>query len=591
MHGEIAECARRHRKGVGRICVGRTDVTHATAETEATQDAVLEGVVSPARRQLARRVGRYLADQGRIGIRTVEQVIGGERADDLEARSQIGDGFEFEAARRHLGILHLQVRRDAVRIGRQHILPLQVEIGEAEVTIEAGGLKLDADLGLFAGFGQQQLTGRVSADDRIIAGGIRHVRCDAAVEVVDQAGATRELAVAATERRGTGDAADVVDVDPVVTARQHQREAVKLDLVLDIDTKLLLRQLRIAIGRGGQRRSTSIDRVQHVDRRISECEGLGVADRVIFQVEAEQRGVAENAGVEAILDLAVHLRLIGDSAGAERITREVTRGLVGVAVAGDAGVVHVDMREACILAECDTVGQLALELVAEHFLLALELVEIRLTTEEAGGNAAERSVGHRADIGQELRCTGLVIRRRTENGQRGVDVRLPGHRWRDEIVVVRREVGLRSAILHLADDAGVELAIARRQLDRRIDIEAEIGVAEIIDAGFDVADRLRLRHLADDVDETAGARTTIQDRRGTAQNLDALHVEWLQLPACIGRVEQLHAVEKHAVVVRLEAADQEPVVAEVGAECAGRHAGHIAQHVVEATRLLIADLF
>ena len=60
------------------------------------------------------------------------------------------------------------------------------------------------------------------------------------------------------------------------------------------------------------------------------------------------------------------------------------------------------MREAGVLAERDVVRQIAFELVAEHFLLALELVEVRFAGEEAGRNAAERPVGHGADIGQEI---------------------------------------------------------------------------------------------------------------------------------------------------------------------------------------------
>ena len=39
-----------------------------------------------------------------------------------------------------------------VRIGRQHVLPLQVEQRDAEVTVEADGLELDADFGLLDRF-------------------------------------------------------------------------------------------------------------------------------------------------------------------------------------------------------------------------------------------------------------------------------------------------------------------------------------------------------------------------------------------------------------------------------------------------------
>src|SRR5687767_3547069 len=92
VNSEIAKHPRWHRPRIGCIGKRRTDIAHATAEAETAQDAFLESVIGPARRELARRVRRHLADQSRIGIRTVEQVVGGERADDLEARSQISDG-------------------------------------------------------------------------------------------------------------------------------------------------------------------------------------------------------------------------------------------------------------------------------------------------------------------------------------------------------------------------------------------------------------------------------------------------------------------------------------------------------------------
>jgi hypothetical protein len=104
-------------------------------------------------------------------------------------------------------------------------------------------------------------------------------------------------------------------------------------------------------------------------------------------------------------------------------------------------------------------------------------------------------------------------------------------------------------------------------------------------------DRLRRRHLADGVDDAAGAAAAIQHRGGSAQDFDPLQIERLQLPARIGGIEQLQAVEKRAVVVGLEATDQEPVVARIGAERSGHNACRITQDLVELCRLLIADLF
>ena len=122
-----------------------------------------------------------------------------------------------------------------VRIGRQRILPLQVEPREAEVTIEAVRLEFQADLGLLAGLRQQQLAG-IEADDRIVAGGVGDVGRKAGIEIVDQAGASAELAVFAAL---TGsDVIVVVGCNPVVAAAQHQRKAVELDLVLHVEAEL-----------------------------------------------------------------------------------------------------------------------------------------------------------------------------------------------------------------------------------------------------------------------------------------------------------------------------------------------------------------
>ena len=50
---------------------------------------------------------------------------------------------------------------------------------------------------------------------------------------------------------------------------------------------------------------------------------------------------------------------------------------IDVVLAGKPSIVDVDMGETRILAESHTVGQIALELIAEHFLLAPELVDAR----------------------------------------------------------------------------------------------------------------------------------------------------------------------------------------------------------------------
>ena len=160
-----------------------------------------------------------------------------------------------------------------------------------------------------------------------------------------------------------------------------------------------------------------------------------------------------------------------------------------------------------------------------------------------------------------------------------------------KIVIVGREIDLRAAVLDLPDHAVEQFSVLVCGRDRAAEIERQIGIAEIVHPGLEIADRLCRRRLADGVDDAARAGAAIQHGRGTAQHLDTGEVERLQLPARIGRVEQLQPVEEQADIVRLEAADQEPVVARVGAECSGDNARRVAQNLVELAGFLVADLF
>ena len=74
---------------------------------------------------------------------------------------------------------------------------------------------------------------------------------------------------------------------------------------------------------------------------------------------------------------------------------------------------HVDMGEAGVLPEGHVVGEIALELIADHLLLALEGIDAGIAGEQAGRNPAERRGGDGADIGQEVEAAGLVSSRLT----------------------------------------------------------------------------------------------------------------------------------------------------------------------------------
>ena len=94
----------------------------------------------------------------------------------------------------------------------------------------------------------------------------------------------------------------------------------------------------------------------------------------------------ERARVEAVLELAVEIALVGDAAGEEVAAREIgscRRG--GVVEAKQRRVGDVDMGETRILPERHAVGEITLKLIAEHFLLALEGVDAGVAGEQAVG--------------------------------------------------------------------------------------------------------------------------------------------------------------------------------------------------------------
>ena len=360
---------------------------------------------------------------------------------------------------------------------------------------------LHADLGLLPGFGQQQLAGGIDADDRIVACGVGRVGRDTVVEVVDQAGAAGKFAVLPTHRRINPVVVD--QLDPVVAARQDQRELIPLDLVLQVEADLSLGQIDVLIRIAVKDRVGAIDRVEKI--QVGRRPGpFLVVERVVFEIEPDQRGVPERARGEAILELIVQVELCRLRGGQEIAPREVG-GLRsgGVAHAVKAGVVHIDVRRAAVLAERRIVGEAFLELITDHVLRARVAVDGGVAGEQVRGYPAERSVGHGAFIGQPVQRPGLVVGRHGEDGQSRVCIGQPGHGRRDEIIVVVDEVGLRAAALDLADDPVENLAVARLRRDGASEVELGVGVAEIVDAGLDIMNGLEGRLLAHGVDQPA----------------------------------------------------------------------------------------
>ena len=108
------------------------------------------------------------------------------------------------------------------------------------MAIETRRLDLDADFGLNAGFRCEQLPGgSVAADDRVVARGIRDIGRNSDIGIVDQAGPAAEFAVVAALARSQ--AVVVHRIHPIVATAEHQRQTAELELILRIDTDLLLR--------------------------------------------------------------------------------------------------------------------------------------------------------------------------------------------------------------------------------------------------------------------------------------------------------------------------------------------------------------
>src|SRR5207248_5425698 len=231
---------------------------------------------------------------------------GSEGANHLQAGRGIGHGLQLEAARCDLTGLVLKGLYD-VRDWRWHVLPLQIEHGNAEMAVEAVRLILQSYLGLLACFRQEQLVRSVEADDRIVAGRVGDVGRKAVGEIVDQAGTSAELAVLAVEKRVASRAIALAGRYPVITAAQHQREAAELHLVLNIGAELILGQEEIAERRARERNvADAINRIEHIDRgNAAKGKDLIVVDPVAFQVEPEQHRVLHRAGIETILQLVV----------------------------------------------------------------------------------------------------------------------------------------------------------------------------------------------------------------------------------------------------------------------------------------------
>ena len=134
MHRRVEQGVARHFQGVGRVAPGRADITHTGTSTEALEVAIVEGVVRPGRRRVARhRVGggafggdgRAYTDvadgritHGTVGLAdAVVQVSVSRR--DIQVVVEAGLAFQFKPTGLHFAVLIYPKRPDKEREYRE----------------------------------------------------------------------------------------------------------------------------------------------------------------------------------------------------------------------------------------------------------------------------------------------------------------------------------------------------------------------------------------------------------------------------------------------------------------------------------------
>src|ERR1700744_250331 len=151
------------------------------------------------------------------------------------------------------------------------------------MAIHAIRLDLDTDLTLLPGLWQEQLPGDgISIDERIETCRVGNIGRDADRRVVDRTNSTGEFGI--VSRLIQRKQIVVVQVYPVVAAARDERQSADLDLVLAVNTCLLLCESAIGSKRRGRRRQgNAIDRIEQVESRsiAVKWERLQVGDLVV----------------------------------------------------------------------------------------------------------------------------------------------------------------------------------------------------------------------------------------------------------------------------------------------------------------------
>lgn len=229
-----------------------------------------------------------------------------------------------------------------------------------------------------------------------------------------------------------------------------------------------------------------------------------------------------------------------------------------------------------------------LQQVADHPLLLVEAVKAGLTHIGIAREFTVRVGQLRADLREAgIRTAVAHPQIMRQQGQRGVAGRLQGQRRCNEKAVVGQAAGGQLRIARQARDAVKHLAVLIQRTRKIARYLAPVMVAHL---HFQLAQRLFGGPLADHVDHAARAVLAIQHRGRATQHLDTLGAIDLGLPdrpAIV--IAQLQAIQVVARGLRVEAADDRPVKARVGAPWRSIDPGRIGQAFLQARGAALFD--
>ncbi|MNY02020.1 hypothetical protein D3C86_1345760 [compost metagenome] len=243
---------------------------------------------------------------------------------------------------------------------------------------------------------------------------------------------------------------------------------------------------------------------------------------------------------------------------------------IGPAARIGSGLVLVEVAVTGVLADLPAIVEFMADFVTHHRLVDAAIIDIRLTIKGLAIELAEGRVHDRADIGQEAVADMDLIERREIAVERSacLRIRLEGDLRHDEAAQILGIVGVIVAAGDLAGDAVFPHALL---IDLVAEIEAEEGIAEIIDADFRFPHRLILRALADHLHDAAGIGAAVKHRGGAFQDLHALQTVGIHLETAETVAEQVQPIEEHAGLGGLKTANINPVRVRVRAEGFRRH--------------------